>query len=144
MNNQKAVAKVKVAFEDELTEDDIVYILSTGLSGSCGFSSVRNPKKEYAKAKEELKSKLGPNDELCYEDVQARILSNGGAIELQDPDDGHWGKLTLKNLVQGLEKYFKEGWSGGFKTMHDLVENSDFDDCDCILQAAVWGDVIYG
>lgn len=144
MNNETVVAKFEIKFEDDLTENDISYILSTGLSGSCGFSSVRNPKEEYAKAKEELEADLKPNDEIYHEDVQARVLIDGGTIKLQDPEDGHWGELTLKNLIEGLQKYFKEGWSGGFKTMHDLVENSDFDDCDCILQAAVWGDVIYG
>lgn len=145
MNDKKVVAKVKVEFEDDLTEEDIVDILSTGLSGVCGFSSVDYSKEEYQQTKKELQTERDdPDDTVCIEDVEARMLVKGEKLKLQDPDDGHWGTLTLPKLIKGLQKYFKEGWSGGFKTINDLLENGDFDDCDCVLQAAVWGDVIYG
>lgn len=145
MDDKKVVAKVKVAFEDDLIEENIVDILSTGLSGTCGFSSVDYSKEEYLQAKQEIQTERNdPSNTVCIEDVEARMLVKGEKLKLQDPEDGHWGTLTLQKLVNGLQKYFKGGWCGEYKTINDLLENGDFDDCDCVLQAAVWGDVIYG
>lgn len=110
----------------EMTREEIVEILSCGLSGSywCG---VDNSTQEYKQAQGD-----------CIEDKLAYMLLNGQSVVLYDieEDDKNY-ELTLDKLYSAMGKYLKTSPNAS-------IEDFDFCDGDNILQIALFGEVIYG
>ncbi len=60
-------------------------------------------------------------------------ISKGGTLKLTDGEDGKVYLLTKAKLLKGVSLYHN----------HDY-ENYDAGDADCIIQLAIFGEVIYG
>ena len=151
----------------EITHDDIVNLLSTGLYGS-QFLGVDYSIEDYRKIP-------NPDEYNCIEDKCAKLLLNGESIVIydmyaEDEEDFH-GKLyhswdsdnetmdytiTLSDIEKGLQKCL----DGTFKIndgcdeevgyikkcMSDLMNDGDLDlyEAQNILQIIVFGQIIYG
>jgi len=71
-------------------------------------------------------------------------ISRGGTIILHDAESAQTWELTLEKFLNGVKLYFEQG-------CHVQVEDSTIDTCDidandadCIVQFAVFGEVIFG
>ena len=142
----------------EITHDDIVNLLSTGLYGS-QFLGVDYSMEDYRKI---------PNpDEYNYiEDKCAKLLFNGKSIVIYDmyaeDEEDFYGKLhhswdsdnetmdytiTLSDIKKGIEKAIN---SGGYdaKCAFDLINddacNLDLTEAENLLQIITFGESIYG
>lgn len=110
-----------------LTEEDITDIVITAIEGSINYwACLDNTGKEFENT---------PKDESVSETV-AKILLDGGKVTFIDEEDDYARyELTLKKLLRGIRKYASEG---GFDM--DLL---DSDMADCIVQYAVFGELVY-
>lgn len=71
-------------------------------------------------------------------------ISRGGALILHDAESAQTWELTLEKFLNGVKLYFEQG-------CHVQVEDNtidtcdiDADDADCIVQFAVFGEVVFG
>lgn len=123
--------------------DELMYILSGALYGSCWAS---------ADYKKEDKEKYAKPEHDCFEEILADILQGGGKICITDEDEvaeaeneeeakaaEHW--LGLEDFRQALST-FKEGYP---QMWSDLVdEQADYWTYDSILQIACFKELVYG
>ena len=149
----------------ELTNDDLVNLLSTATCGS-NWLSVKRPKGSYKGTKLE-----DEND--CLEDTWAKVLLAGKSVYVYDfyaeDEDEHYGELpctykdnamryevTLADIMVGLQKCL----DGTFKVNDDhevfymktCVANFadvdgvmfDLNDAENIMQVIVFNELIYG
>lgn len=154
----------------ELTEDQLVDLISTAMSDTCGFDWWKLENEElYDAARAELIEELHPDDgELCFEQVWARILFNKGKLLLleaesdwhwkgfpdgtmlwnfqiraagTEPEGGTWHAVGLEEICKGLSKYMHDQ---GYATVDQLLTNGDFFDADAVFQCAAYGEVQFG
>ena len=157
--------------EVELTEEQLVDLISTAMADTCGFDWWKlEHEEDYEKARTELIAELKPDtdDSICFEQVWARILFNGGKLMLleaesdwhwkgfpdgtmlwnfqirasgTEPEGGTWYTIELKNICDGLSKYMHDK---GYATVDQLLTNGDFFDADGVFQCAAYGEVQFG
>ena len=108
----------------DLTREDVVNILSTALYGSY-FFQVDNTTKNYKEAKGE-----------CIEDKLADCLMNKKEVIINDVEEDESYTLTLHKLKMGVTKYINDGGNAN-------IDDWDYNDADCVLQIALFGEVIY-
>lgn len=95
---------------------------------------------------------IGKDDPL-YEEVLTEILYNEGALyvaDVEEPDDMY--VLTLDKLVKGINMaidqqywYYRTWWGVNNNAEIELYDDEmDGEVCDCIIQLALFGDVIFG
>ena len=95
---------------------------------------------------------LGKDDPM-YEEVLTEILYNEGAlsvIDMEEPDTVL--VLTLEKLVKGINMaidqqycYDRTWWGVNNNAEIELYDDEmDGEVCDCIIQLALFGDVIFG
>lgn len=149
----------------EITQEDLVNLLSTALYGSSYLSADYEEAIEY-------------DEDDCYEDIMAKILLNGGEIQVTDSyaDGCHYGNLRWEynedydaiyhvrfiDIWQGLER----AANGTFNLRPDVGEdyaerNKEFakrsfnafafDErewdaitADCLMQIILFDEIIYG
>lgn len=142
----------------EITHDDIVNLLSTGLYGS-QFLGVDYSKGDYRKIP-------NPDEYDCIEDKCAKLLLNGKSIVIydmyaEDEEDFH-GKLyhswdsdnetmdytiTLSDIKKGIEKAIDNGgWDAecAFDLINDDSRDLDLTEAENLLQIITFGEAIYG
>ena len=126
----KVVGKVNI--EKELTEDDIDTIISNAFDdGIAYWAGVDNKRPEW---------KDRPKDEYLSS-WATKILIDGGNVKLYDvegtEDDSEW-ILTLEKLLKGYKLNYD-------KRPHDRdIETGDAITSDCIIQYALFDDIIFG
>lgn len=142
----------------EITHEDIVNLLSTGIYGS-HFLGVDYSVEDYRKIP-------NPDEYVCIEDKCAKLLLNGKSIVIfdmyaEDEEDFH-GKLyhswdfdnatmdytiTLSDIKKGLQKAIDNGgWDA--KCAFDLINDDscdlDLTEAENLLQIITFGEAIYG
>ena len=160
--------KTKTIITD-ITQEDLVNLLSTALSGSDYFGADYDSN-EYRKIP-------NPDDCECFEEKLAKMLLNGKTITIsdayvEDEEDFHgdlwheWDNesstmdytINLENIKKGLQKCidgtFKENEGCGDeksymrKCVNDLMyEDSmelDLYEAENIMQIIVFGELVYG
>ena len=139
----------------ELTQEDLVNLLSTALYGNNGWYC------DYVK--EDYETLCIPDKTDCYEDKLAKILLGGGSIEISDryaeDKNDHYSKLshawdaehacmtycvTLEDVYRGLDKAAKKGYQDRVSNLANDPAQLDMFDADLLLQYIVYGDYIYG
>lgn len=93
--------------------------------------------KDYEAARERLQAKSTSEIKPCYEDVLAEILEAGGKLIVFDYEEDEYHDLTMEKILRGWKKYIEQQNTFDFDE-YDAVS------ADCILQYAIFGDVIYG
>lgn len=76
-------------------------------------------------------------------------ISRGGTLKLHDSEEGGYKELTKEKFLQGLRLYLSRPQVGDFLEFVDRKLRidpgyADAEVADCIIQYAVFGDVIYG
>lgn len=125
-----------------LTEEDILDILTTAIEqGIYYWACIDNDHPDWIEARNQWKSEH--NDVPCWCDTAFRVMQNGKAIIFYDEEDNDKVlELTMDKFLQGCAKFTE--WSG--KDIHKAIDEADFDavDADCIIQFALFGEVVYG
>lgn len=74
-------------------------------------------------------------------------ISRGGTLKLYDQEDGSIYELTLDKLINGI----KIAANNNYYSDYEWIYGNEIDCCqidaevaDCIVQCALFGDVIYG
>lgn len=137
----------------KLTDGDVDDILCTALEGymmSC-WAVIDNTTEAWKRAEEDLKAK---GQELYMSTVVAKVMENGGCINIEDAEgegcencynedgtpENPW-KLSKSRFIRGVQLYIQH--RGDIKAK---LEDGTFDDveADCLMQYAVFDDVIFG
>lgn len=116
----------------ELTESDIENIIVTAFEGGSNYWMGLDNSSEDMQAK--------PNGEP-YSTWSTKLILEGKSVKLFDieesDDDSNW-IITLDKLIKGFELNY-------VNRPHDNdLENGDATTADCILQYALFGEVVYG
>lgn len=142
----------------EITHEDIVNLLSTGLYGS-QFLGVDYSVGDYRKIP-------NPDEYDCIEDKCAKLLLNGKSIVIydmyaEDEEDFHgelyhsWDSdnetmdytVKLSDIKKGIEKAIDNGgWDAecAFDLINDDSCNLDLNEAENLLQIITFGKAIYG
>jgi hypothetical protein len=115
----------------DITEKDVEGIMVTAIEGGIGYwACLYNVGEDF-----DNKPKDEPTSTWC-----AKLLIDGKAIKFTDSegeDEEVW-VLTLAKLIKGYELNM-------INRPHDAdIENGDATTSDCIVQYALFGDVVYG
>lgn len=122
--SEKVVGEVKINLP--ITEFDVDGIIVSALEGGSDYwmyFEIDNPNKEYPRSQQATK-----------------LLLDGKSFRVIDREDetAPVYQLTLEKLLKGIElNYQKRPWDND-------KENWDAESADCILQYAVFGELIYG
>lgn len=122
--------KVKVTSEIEVTAENIDDIMCCALEGGiCYWADAARPVGDY----------LG---EYAHEQI-----SRGGKLEIHDNEEDQWNELDRDALLKGIQKAYEDGWYPKYnwcdgKTLDAC--NIDGEVADCIVQYAIFDNVIYG
>ena len=126
-----------------LNEKELKEVLHNALCNGLGWIrgyglSVNISKEDYASAKNSLKE-ANPDKDICIEDVLMEHLENGKALGFYDSEQEEHVSFTLDQARENLkDEYVTE------HIMDMLNENDDAITADCILQTALYGEVIFG
>ncbi len=121
--------KVTINHSYELTNQDIDDIMVTALEGAinywCGAAHILSVPKKYI-------------DEVKY---ASDVISIGGQLLLTDVEDPseQW-VLDKKKFVKGFKKHCEERGANP----EDMVEGHDATDADCIIQYALFNEIVFG
>jgi hypothetical protein len=115
-----------------ITDDDLINILS-GANDSCSYwvGEYKYDENDYKESRNKL-------NEPCFEDVLLQMLKDNKKLGYYDSEDDVTHYLTLDKLLNGIKLNVEQ-------RPHDCdLEDSDGTTCDCILQFALMGEVVYG
>ncbi|MEG0898397.1 MAG: hypothetical protein RSF40_01625 [Oscillospiraceae bacterium] len=128
----------KIEIVKVVTTDDIVNILSCEAGGFDYWAQLDAQESIYDKHKAQLTKEIPIGTTICYENILAHILEHGGAIDVCDYEEDEHYDLTLEKLLNGIKL-------NAINRPDDAdIGNGDAATADCILQYAIFGDVIYG
>ena len=158
----------------KIDEDDLIDLLANAIGDSCGFAWWGYDDEEYRKTKADLIAELKPDadDQICMEEVLARMLFKGKKLKLLDPESewhwsghepgemlwnaqiiaegcvpvgGEWHEVGIEDIVRGIQLYGESGCcSDCGPNLKKIVEEGDFWDADAVFQFAAYGELIYG
>ena len=135
----------------EMSHDELVDLFSTALYSNPAFGCDYSKEEYYKVAKKDD----------CYEDVIAKILLNGGKVEVIDrysengdeaySENAYWDDceehfvypINLHDVFKGLERASANEYDNK-RFMAFINEESDMIDCDILLQYICYGKAIYG
>lgn len=125
MNAEKKFT-VRPEIEVNLTMQDIDDIMCTALEGGICY---------WCSEAEVIGDYLG---ECAHEQI-----SRGGALRLHNCESEQVYDLTLENFLNGVKLYFEQGCH--VQVEDNTIDTGDIDanDADCILQFAIFEEVIY-
>lgn len=111
-----------------LTKEELVTFFSDATYG-CQYWSVR------------VKECSVPSNEDCIEGIWADCLLNGGTLSITDNETEEVYEVKLKDVLKG----FSKGYSVCPQSMLNFEsENTDMWDGYNIMQAVLFGEIIYG
>lgn len=123
----------------KVTEDNIEDIMCTALEGGINYWAYYNRNdREYLSY---IESGDEPFSELC-----TKILLDGGWVWLIDSYKDTYYSLTIDKLMTGIQRWIDCGYD-----MYGAVDGDELDcgsidsECaDCIIQLALFGEIVYG
>lgn len=127
----------EVKITKQYETNDLVDLLSTAMVGCAYWCSELDYKPdEYQEAKARLKEK--GNNDICYEEVLVEMLESGKSLWFCDDEEDEQYELTLEQLLNGIELNAEQ-------RPHDCdLENGDAITADCIIQFALFNEVVFG
>lgn len=170
----KKTIEVKKTIEIVIDEYNLGCLISNAMADTCGFDWWSYDEKAYEEARSELISEIKPDadDQICLEDVLARMLLKGGKLKLLESDSGwHWsghepgemlwnaqiiaegcvpvgGKwhsIGIDDIVRGIGLYGESECANDCgPSLRKIVEDGDFWDADAVFQFAAYGEVVFG
>ena len=120
-----------------INTEDIVNLLSFEGGGFDYWASISTEDDAYEAASRRLTKRLkNKHNMICYEDVLANILENGGELTITDREDDKEFTLDMAMLLKGYKLYVENDGDINSDTMDAIG-------ADMILQYAVFGEQIY-
>jgi hypothetical protein len=122
-----------VVMKKDLTEKDVENIMVTAIEGGIGYwAKLHNDKPEWSEK---------PSDEPAST-WAAKLLIDGKEVIFSETeteeDDEHELVLTLEKLIKGVElNATHRKWDAD-------IDNGDATTADCIVQYAIFNEVVYG
>jgi hypothetical protein len=133
-DNSEVVATAKI--EIGLTASDVDNIMVTAIEGGIGYwARLENDTDEWKDKPENISSAQWATHLL----LQGKfvLFSDSEIFDESDPDYVH-PPLTLEGLAKGYAlNHKKRPWDSS-------IENGDATTCDCIVQYAIFGELVYG
>lgn len=126
MKNSETVGYVTIP----VTERDIESVIVNGLEGAIGYwAKLDNTRPEW-----QDKPKGEPTSMWA-----TKLILEGKALHFEDTEDPSekW-ELTLSKVIEGITQNNKE------RTWDSSIENGDAETMDCIIQYALFGELVYG
>jgi hypothetical protein len=116
-----------------VTEEQITDIIVDGFECGIGYWAFLNNDTD------EFKKYYAETD-LATSEIAAKILLDGGAVSITDNEGGVEPKhpLTLERLLVGIQKNAEE------RPEDCDLDNYDAITCDCIIQYAIFDEVVFG
>lgn len=117
----------------KITEEQIRYLVVDGLeTGITYWATLHNNTSEF--------EEYYKNTDLATAEIVAEIILKGGSVKISDIEDNENPKydLTLERLLVGIQKNAEE------RPWDCDLENYDADTCDCIIQYAIFNEVVFG
>ena len=128
----------KIEKELKITTKNIVYyVLCFEAGGFDYWGELCSDEKDYEAARQRLTERENADMRPCDEDVLAEILESGGKLTVYDREDDKDHELTMEKLLNGWKKYVEDYNAYDF-------DKYDGISADCIMQYAIFGEVIYG
>ena len=129
--------KHRIEITKKYSTDDLVNLLSTAIYG-CSYwcSGLDYDSNEYKEARKRLIENR--NNEPCYEEVLVEMLENGKSIYWIDSEDDSRNELTLEKLLNGIKLNAEE------RPSDCDLDSGDAITVDCIIQYALFNNVLYG
>lgn len=125
-SDEKVVATIQVPIQ--FTENDIDNIIVTAIEGGC---------KNWMGLIKDENYKDKPKDEPLSQ-WTTKLLLEGKTIHLYDVEDREEKfELTLEKLIKGIQLNCVN------RPDYSDKDNWDADDCDCIMQYALFGEIVY-
>lgn len=128
----------EIKTKQQISPEDIGYLMSAALEGGinhwCGSASIKyNKDKSIYGVSEDDQEKV---------DYASDVIGYGGMLILTDVEesDGPW-ELTLEKFIEGIKK---EMIRSKFGSVQDLMDNHDAETADCIVQFALFNEIVYG
>ena len=120
----------------EYETKDLVNILADAMSG-CAYwcSDIDFDANEYDEARSRLKE--DGNENICYEDVLVEMLESGKSIYFIDCEDGSRSELTISKLMFGIKLNAEQ------RPWDCDLDNGDAGTVDCIIQFALFNEVVF-
>ncbi len=120
----------KVIVEIDITENDIENIIVTSFEGGSNYwMGLDNSRSEW---------KDRPEDEP-HSTWATKLLLDGKSVFVYDiEDDKEEYELTLEKILNGIRQNAKE------RPFDSDLEKGDATTSDCIVQYALFGEVVYG
>lgn len=127
MSDKEKTFKVCPEIEVELTQQDIDDIMCAALEGGICY---------WCRKAEVVGDYLG--------EYASEQISRGGSLLLHDAESAETWELNREKFLKGVKLYFEQG-------CHVQVEDGRIDTCDvdandadCIVQLAIFGEVVFG
>ena len=151
MNNKEMKTKYLLAFlSNPDNEESLNFLVCDAFDGGISYwAGLDNTTPAYLKAKQELIDAGRKN--ICYEDILTQMLLDGENITLYDvEDETEEYHLNLGKLASGLAQFLIVDednedrfydYRGDFEA---IIEDLDSSDADCIVQYALFDDIIFG
>lgn len=127
MTDNEKIFMVCPEIEVELSTEDIDDIMCAALEGGicywCGRAEVvGNYLGEYA----------------------SEQIARGGSLLLHDAESADAWELNREKFLNGMKLYFEQGCHVRVEDNHIDTCDIDADDADCIVQLAIFGEVMFG
>jgi len=125
MNEKKYTVRPEV--EGNLSQQDIDDIMAVAMEGGICY---------WCRKAEVVGEYLG--------EYASDQISRGGALILHDAESAQTWELTLEKFLNGVKLYFEQGCHVNVED--NAIDTCDIDanDADCIIQFAVFGEVVFG
>jgi hypothetical protein len=72
-------------------------------------------------------------------DYASEVVSRGGTLNIYDGEEERWHVLGIENMIEGIRQ-----WCIKYGSYAQLLDDFDAGDADCIVQLALFGEVVYG
>ena len=141
INNTTEENDMKPEKEHSLTSEEIKDVLCTALEGGIGYwACLLNDDPDWVAARNKLKKEKG--EAPCYDEVAYEVLLTGHTIRFEDAEEDDIYELKWEDLMEGLRMFEEERE----ESVHTLLEDGEFDadDADCVIQLAIFKDIIFG
>lgn len=120
--------KITIIREFELSMGDIDDIMSTALEGGitywCGEAIIHKVPEEH-------------KDDIEF---ASEVISRDGELLLKDKETPESWILTKEKFSQGFKKFCEER----AVNPDQVIEDCDADDADCIIQYALFNEIVFG
>jgi hypothetical protein len=120
---------IKIEKTFEISNQDIEDLLVTAFEGGINYWCDKVIIKEYPESLED-KNMLASD-----------ILAHGAVLTLCDAESSDKWDLTLDKFTQGLKMHLE---NTEYSSMEDLMDSYDANDADCIIQYAIFNELIFG